>query len=136
MEQIRQRMEKIKQKQKGFTLVELIVVIAIIGILAGVMLPKYFGFTNDARKKAVTSEATAIRSIAEVIYAQTGTWPTITGTGDAATATGATNFTIGSNTTVFAGTIKSYVVTTGAFTYTKDTYSASSDGAGTITPPS
>jgi len=77
MERIQKRLEKIKQRQKGFTLVELIVVIAIIGILAGVMLPKYFSFTDDARQSAAISEAKSIRSLAETEYAKNGEWPTV-----------------------------------------------------------
>ena len=81
MEKIRQRLEKFKQKQKGFTLVELIVVIAIIGILAAILLPKYFGFTDKARISAAVSDAKSIRSIAETYYAQNNVWPLVTSVG-------------------------------------------------------
>ena len=40
---------KTKGKKKGFTLIELIVVIAILGILAAVLIPKFTGFQNKAK---------------------------------------------------------------------------------------
>ena len=42
--------------RKGFTLIELIVVIAIIAILAAVLIPRFTGFTEDARQKSAVSE--------------------------------------------------------------------------------
>lgn len=45
------------RKQEGFTLIELVVVIVILGILAATALPRFINVTNDAYKAAVAGTA-------------------------------------------------------------------------------
>ena len=51
-----------KKLKKGFTLVELVVVIAVIAILAGVSVGAYFGITESAKNSKADQEAKAIHT--------------------------------------------------------------------------
>ena len=75
MNNLMKRSSKLNNK-KGFTLVELIVVIVIIGILAAVLAPKLGGFTDKAREAGVLASANQIATAAEALYAENGKAPT------------------------------------------------------------
>lgn len=56
-----------KNKKKGFTLVELIVVLVILAILAALLIPALTGYIDKAKEKSVVSEARQLQMAAQTV---------------------------------------------------------------------
>lgn len=64
-----------KTMQKGFTLIELMIVVAIIGILAAIALPAYQDYTARAQASEGLSATAGLRSDMAEYYSRTSSWP-------------------------------------------------------------
>ena len=62
-------MENVMNAQKGFTLIELMIVIAIIGILAAIAIPAYQNYIKRAAYTEVTSAIAPIKTAVDTCYA-------------------------------------------------------------------
>jgi general secretion pathway protein G len=82
-------MKTYRSRRSGFTLVEILIVVIILGILAAIVIPQFTNASQDARKNSLTSQLQTLRSQIELYKLQhldqnpTG----LTGTGDVAGAT-------------------------------------------------
>ncbi|KUJ96215.1 MAG: Prepilin-type N-terminal cleavage/methylation domain-containing protein [Desulfonauticus sp. 38_4375] len=62
-------------KEKGFTLVELLIVIAIIGILAAIAIPQYSKYRQRAFNSAALSDLRNFKTSMEAYYADNQEYP-------------------------------------------------------------
>ena len=71
-------MNKVRKNKKGFTLIELIVVIAILGILVLLAAPRFLGYTKDAQKATMQADAKVLSNAALVYNIENeGKWPVV-----------------------------------------------------------
>jgi prepilin-type N-terminal cleavage/methylation domain-containing protein len=66
----------IRSNSKGFTLLELMIVVAIIGILAAIAIPKFAQMLEKSREGGTKDELASLKSAASIYYGdQQGIWP-------------------------------------------------------------
>ena len=76
-----------KRNTRGFTLVEILIVVIILGILAAIVIPQFTNASNDARNNSIASTLQTVRSQMELFKIQhadtppaiTGMWSIMTG---------------------------------------------------------
>ncbi|MEM7810935.1 MAG: prepilin-type N-terminal cleavage/methylation domain-containing protein [Planctomycetota bacterium] len=63
------------RRRAGFTLVELIVVVAVLGLLAAVAMPKFSGVADESRRSAFAAQLGTFVDALETYHAEHGSWP-------------------------------------------------------------
>ena len=65
------------QSERGFTIVELLIVIVVIGILAAIVIVAYQGVTNKANTSAAKGNAESVQKVAEAYNVDNSNYPTL-----------------------------------------------------------
>lgn len=70
-------MNTVLSKNKGFTLVELLIVIVVIAILASIVLVSYVGVQNQTKAENARTNAASVKKAAETYYGENNAYPTL-----------------------------------------------------------
>ena len=68
-------MTNVMKNEKGFTLLEIIVVLAVLGALAAMLSPVVFRYIDDANQARAQADVRTIATAIQRMYADTGRWP-------------------------------------------------------------
>jgi len=63
------------RNQRGFTIMELMIVIVIIGVLSVIGVPAYKGYTDRAKKAACDAQIKTVKTAVGMYYADEGSYP-------------------------------------------------------------
>jgi len=110
-------MVSLKQKQSGFTIVELLIVIVIIGILAGLVITTFTGIQQRARNSERQTDLRALSSQLESYFTTNGSYPAVDDVNTAAWRTG-NKFNTGDSGKALADPTNSSTFTLGTTTTT------------------
>jgi prepilin-type N-terminal cleavage/methylation domain-containing protein len=105
--------QRSRHNQAGFTLVELLVVVAILGILAAIVLFNIYGVNASAACNAMKTDGATIQSAADLYYNNRGVYPV----SPADTATPAPGATVNMAEILAANLLHQAPPATEAFTY-------------------
>ncbi len=102
---------KLKSEEKGFTLIELVIVIVILGVIAGVAVPQFVGLSDEARLSAARGVGGSVSSTIMNLHSNYLIRATDYDASDAITGTtlsGGITVTNSSDTLIFASGSKTY----------------------------
>lgn len=68
--------KSLRRVRRGFTLLELMIVVVIIGILAAVAVPNFISATDEAKAARIQADLSVIGSAVEIYHAKKGSYPT------------------------------------------------------------
>lgn len=80
-----------QKKQKGFTLIELMIVVAIIGVLSAVAIPAYKDYVKKSEVASAVATMKSLITPAELYYQENGDITTSTNLGDLGISSGSTS---------------------------------------------
>lgn len=102
------------RKQQGFTLIELMIVVAIIAILAAIAIPLYLNYTARAQGTEAQTLASGLKTDVVEYYNDTGNWPAANSTAGASAAASIVGKYVESVTISTGGVITAKFCTNGA----------------------